>query len=71
MSENNRIDVLYVTRPQVERWSDEELRMNSNLPAAREELEKRMKSKEEEEELEKRIAAKVMERLGCPSKEGG
>ena len=35
------LDVIYIVRPQVERWTNEELKMNSNLESARKELEKR------------------------------
>lgn len=38
-----KIDVVYVCRPQVERWTEQELLANSNLPSARKELEKRAK----------------------------
>jgi len=38
------IDVVYVIRPQVERWTIKELEMYSDsLPSAKEELEKRRK----------------------------
>ena len=43
------LDVLYVTRPQVERWSEEVLEKNSNLPEAKRELEKRKQVEREED----------------------
>ena len=36
-----KVDVIYVTRLQVERWSDEELQRNSNIPAVKREIENR------------------------------
>jgi len=36
--QKDKIDVLYVTRPQVEKWSDEELERFPNLEAAKREL---------------------------------
>ena len=38
--EITRIDAVYLVRPQVERWTDEELR-RSSLKSARDELERR------------------------------
>ena len=44
-----QLDAIYLTRLQVEKWTDEELRLNSNLKSAREELERRQtKGKEAE-----------------------
>ncbi len=37
----SKIDAIYICRPQVERWTDKELEMNSNLKEARRELQKR------------------------------
>lgn len=44
-----KVDVIYVIRLQVERWSDEELQRNSNLPAVKREIESR-KEKEKKDE---------------------
>ena len=41
------IDAIYICRPQVERWTDEELNASS-LKAAREELKKRRQVKEKD-----------------------
>ena len=35
------LDAIYIVRPQVERWTIEELKKNSNLGSAKEELERR------------------------------
>lgn len=46
-----KIDVLYVCRFQVERWTNELLeRYSDSMPAAREELEKRRQVKEKSNE---------------------
>jgi len=41
-----KIDAIYMVRPQVERWTVEELEMNSNLRSARVELEQRRRKEE-------------------------
>ena len=41
MKTSGKIDVLYILRFQVERWTDEELESHSDLRVAREELKKR------------------------------
>ena len=41
MTKHFKLDVLYITRPQVERWTEKELMRNINLKVAKEELEKR------------------------------
>ena len=42
-----QLDVLYIVRPQVERWTIEELEANSNLESARKELERRLGNERE------------------------
>jgi len=37
----DKVDVLYISRAQVERWTLAELEKNSNLPSAAKELERR------------------------------
>lgn len=44
------LDVIYLTRPQVEKWTDDMLIMySSSLESARDELKKRRAAKEKEE----------------------
>ena len=41
MAKRHKLDAIYISRFQVEKWTDEELERNINIPAAKRELEKR------------------------------
>ena len=42
-----KIDAIYIVRPQVEQWTDEELQRYIKLPAAKRELERRKRQTKE------------------------